>query len=286
MTTHLRRTVLFMPGDSLRKIEKATQLEADCIVLDLEDGVALNQKDEARRVTAEALQTLDFGRRERVVRLNPPTEDADIEVTIAGRPDSYMLPKVEQAEAVQRVSQTLADAEAKHGLPADSIGLIAVIETALGVMNLREIAQSSPRLNGLLFGAEDFASSVGAIRTPDSWEVFYARSAVVTAAAAYQLEAIDQVFFDLHDLAGLAEESRFARQLGYTGKSAIHPRQLAPINHAFTPSAEEIERAKRLLAAHAAHQADGLGAFAFEGQMVDGPVIRAAERIVSRQASR
>jgi citrate lyase beta subunit len=277
-----RKTVLFMPGDSLRKIEKATQSEVDSIVMDLEDGVAFNQKEAARQVTAEALRTLFFGRREKLVRLNPPEEGRDITVTFPAHPDGYVIPKAETAAQVVAIDQLLAEAEAAHGLPIGSTALLAIIETALGVMNLKEIATASQRLQALIFGAEDLASSIGAIRTPESWEVFYGRSAVVTAAAAYQLEAIDMVYFDLHNLTGLEAECRLARQLGYGGKCAIHPRQVEVINRAFAPTESEIAQAQRLLQAFAEHQAAGSGAFAFDGKMVDRPVIRAAEKVLAR----
>jgi len=288
----IRRSMLYMPGDSLRKINKAAQMEVDSVVMDLEDGVALNQKEEARRVSAEALRTLDFGRSERLIRLNPPssretnrTADfflADFDSTIDACPDGYVIPKVETAQQLQIVAHHLDEAEHRHGWPAGSIRLLALIETALGVMNLAGIAQASPRLEALMFGAEDLAGDLGAQRTRAGWEVFYARSAVVTAAAAYGLQAIDMVFVDLQDLEGLAAEATLARQLGYEGKMAIHPRQVEVLNRVFAPSPDEIERAQRLVEAHAAHQAAGTGAFELDGKMVDLPVVRAAERVLEK----
>jgi citrate lyase subunit beta-like protein len=280
-----RRSVLFMPGDSLRKISKAAQMDVDSIVMDLEDGVALNRKDEARRTVVEALQTLDFGRSERLVRLNSPDTElftADVGSTIEARPDGYVIPKVETARQVQTVSYHLGEAEQKYGWPSNSVRLIAIIETALGVMNLKEIAQSGPRLEALMFGAEDLAGDIGAQRTPAGWEVFYARSAVVTAAAAYGLQAIDMIFIDLQDMAGLEAEATLARQLGYDGKMAIHPRQVELINRVFAPTPEEIAQARRVIEAHEAHQASGTGAFELDGKMVDRPIVRAAERVLAR----
>lgn len=281
--TSPRRSVLFMPGDSRRKIEKASQLPVDTLVLDFEDGVAHHRKAEARQVTAEALNHLDFGSREILIRLSPPDEKCAIAATLAAKPHGYMLPKAESGEQVKTISCLLDEAEAEQGLESSSTGLVVVIETALGVMNLKEIATASPRLNGLLFGAEDLAGSIGAIRSKASWEVFYARSAVVTAAAAYNLDAIDQVFFDLQDLDGFMAECEFGRQLGYTGKGLIHPRQVEPANAAFSPSPEEIAQAERLLHAFEEHQAAGTGAFAFEGKMVDRPVIMTAEKILAKR---
>jgi citrate lyase beta subunit len=284
--------MLYMPGDSLRKISKAAQLEVDSIVMDLEDGVAFNQKDEARRVSVEALGTLDFGRSERLIRLNPPLSRetdratdlflADFNNTIDAHPDGYVIPKVETARQIQIVEHHLDEAERRHGWPAGSIRLLALVETALGVMNLAGVAQASPRLAALMFGAEDLAGDLGAQRTRAGWEVFYARSAVVTAAAAFGLQAIDMVFVDLQDLEGLAAEATLARQMGYEGKMAIHPRQVEVLNRVFAPSPDEIERARRLVEAHAAHQAAGTGAFELGGKMVDLPVVRAAERVLAK----
>ena len=288
----IRRSMLYMPGDSLRKISKAAQLEVDSIVMDLEDGVAPNQKAEARRVSAEALHTLDFGRSERLIRLNPPLPRetdrasdlflADFDNTVDAHPDGYVIPKVETATQLQIVEHHLDEAERRHGWPVGSIRLLALIETALGVMNLAGIAQASPRLEALMFGAEDLAGDLGAQRTRAGWEVFYARSAVVTAAAAFGLQAIDMVYVDLQDLEGLAAEATLARQLGYEGKMAIHPRQVEVLNRVFAPSPDEIERAQRLVEAHTAHQAAGAGAFELDGKMIDLPVVKAAERVLEK----
>lgn len=281
----IRRSVLFMPGDSMRKISKATQMDVDSIVMDLEDSVAFNNKDEARRTVSEALNTLDFGGSERLIRLNSVNTSLwkdDVEATVDSRPDGYALPKVESAEQIQLVSYTLTEAEATHSWPEHSIRLLAIIETAKGIMNLREIAQASQRLGALMFGAEDLAGDIGAKRTRAGWEVFYARSAVVTAAAAYGLQAIDMVLADLNDLERLEEECIFARELGYEGKIAIHPRQVDVINRVFAPSPEEIEQARRLIQAHDEHQAAKSGVFELDGKMVDMPMVRMAERVLEK----
>jgi citrate lyase beta subunit len=280
-----RRSLLFMPGDSLRKIEKATTLAVDSVIMDLEDGVARSRKDAARATVVQALTTLDFGARERLVRINPvdsPFSRSDLDATIAARPDGYVIPKVESAEDLQSVGRYLDEAERANGWPRDGLRLLAIIETAHGVMNLAAIAGATSRLDALMFGAEDLAGDMGAMRTRAGWEVFYARSAVVIAAAAHRLQAIDTVFIDLSDLDGLAEECRFARQLGYIGKMAIHPRQVPVINAAFSPTDEEIAQARRLIAAHDEQQADGAGVFELDGKMIDMPMVRAAMRVLDR----
>ncbi|NWG16152.1 MAG: CoA ester lyase [Chloroflexi bacterium] len=281
----IRRALLFMPGDDRHKIEKGAALGVDSIIMDLEDGVALSRKPEARAVVAAALREVDFGRAEKLVRINPSSVHLwkeDMAETVAARPDGYVLPKVESAHEIRMVDSYLAAAETRYDWPVGSIRLLAIIETARGVANLRDIAESAPRLDALIFGAEDLAGSIGAIRTPEGWEVFYARSAVVIHAHAAGLQAVDTPFVDLNDQPGLAAETRRALMMGYTGKLAIHPRQVEPIQAAFTPGAEEVARAKRLIDAHAAHQAAGTGVFELDGKMVDMPMVRAAENVLAR----
>jgi citrate lyase beta subunit len=281
----LLRSVLFMPGDSPHKIRKAAQLDVDAVVMDLEDGVALSQKAVARQTVYEALQTVDFGRAARYVRLNPVDSAFfadDVAATLPGRADGYVLPKVSSAAALQRLSSELDQAEDKYGWPANSIALLAIIESALGVMNLAQIAQASPRLVALLFGAEDLAGDLGAIRSKEGDEVAYARSALVMAAAAYGLQAIDMVYFDLHDLAGFEQECIAGRRFGYAGKMVIHPKQVAKANRIFAPSPAEIAQAERIIQAHQTHQQAGIGAFELDGRLVDLPVVRAAERVLHK----
>jgi citrate lyase subunit beta-like protein len=166
--------------------------------------------------------------------------------------------------------------------PDNTIKLIAMIESPRAVMNLREICDAGgSRLSGLVFGAEDFASLTGAMRTREAWEVFYARSAVVTACAAYGLDAIDLVCNDIENHERLKDECRLGRQLGYIGKQAIHPQQLDVINKFFAPTPEEIDRARQIVAAAAVHQAEGAGAFALDGQMIDAPIVQQAKRVLS-----
>lgn len=283
----IRRSLLFMPGDSRKKIEKGAAMDVDSIIMDLEDAIALSQKDAARQVTAEALREVDFGRAEPLVRINQVIEGwiyrQDIEATVHARPAGYVLPKVEEAEQVRHVSQLLSEAEEAHGWPLGSIKLLAIIETAKGVVNLREIAQSDRRLEALIFGAEDLAGDIGAVRTKEGYEVFYARSAVVTHAKAFGLQAIDTVFIDLTAEADvLKAETDYIRKMGYTGKLAIHPKQVAPIQEVFTPSTAEIEAAQKLVDAFNAQQAAGTGVFEYEGKMIDMPMIRAALGILQR----
>jgi citrate lyase beta subunit len=281
-----RRALLYMPGHDRHKIEKALTLSVDCICMDIEDGVAPNRKAEARQGIAAALRELDFGSSEKLARLNAPgsgLETEDIQAVLPFRPDGVVLPKTESLEQVQWASEKIEAAELACGWPLGSIRLLAGVETPRAILNLKDIA-SHPRLDALIFGGEDFAASLGATRTPDALELLYARSAVVTACAAYGLQAIDMVSVNFKDLEPLGREARFGAQLGYTGKQVIHPNQVAPVQEAFTPDQAAIESARRLVQAFQVHQAQGHAAFAMDGRMIDMPLVKAAEGILARAA--
>ncbi|MFN7035999.1 MAG: HpcH/HpaI aldolase/citrate lyase family protein [Bellilinea sp.] len=280
-----RRAMLYVPADDERKIHKAAGLDVDSICLDIEDGVAVNRKSVARENIAAALRTGDFGRSERLVRINPlgsGLAEEDLRAVLAAQPDGIVLPKVEGADEVQWVCREIAAAEQANGWKSGSIGLLVLIETPQAVLNLREICTADLRLQGLIFGAEDFAGSIGAVRSRDALELLYARSAVVIHAAAFNLQAMDMVWLDLKDLEGLRQEAQAGAALGFTGKQIIHPNQVQPVQEAFTPSEEAIQSARRIIEAAQAYQQAGKGAFALDGKMVDAPVIKAALRVLER----
>lgn len=280
-----RRALLYTPGDDLRKIRKAASLNVDTICLDMEDGVALNHKLEARQTIVEAMHTLDFGRSEKLVRINAigsGLEAEDLQAALTHRPDGIVVPKIEHASQVQWVSEQISQAEMHSNWPVGGISLLVGVETAFGIINLREIASADSRLEAIIFGAEDLAGDIGALRSQDAWEVFYARSAVVLHAAAYGLQAIDMVYIDFQDSEGLSREALQAAQMGYAGKQIIHPNQVESVQQAFTPSDEVIAHALRLVEAFHAHQAAGAGAFALDGKMIDMPLLKAAQRQLDR----
>lgn len=280
-----RRALLYTPGDDWRKLQKAATLGADCVCLDLEDGVAQNRKQAARETVVEALRTLDFGTAERLVRINgleSGLAEEDLEVLLPAHPDGIVVPKVVSAEALQWVDEKLCAAERRFGWPEGSLALLAIIERARAFINLVQICQATPRLQALIFGAEDLASDLGVRRTREGMELFYARSALVMHAAAFGLQAIDWVTVDFQDVSRVREEAEQGATLGFAGKQIIHPNQVQPVQEAFTPSDEEIAWARDILAAYAWYQERGQGAFAFAGQMVDRPVIRRAEGLLAR----
>jgi len=280
-----RRALLYMPGDDRHKIEKATTLGVDSICMDMEDGVAANRKQVARETIATALQSLDFGSSERLARINPVgsgLEQDDLERVLPAHPDGIVIPKVDHAGQIHWVSQQIAATEVQHGWPAGSIGLLAIVESARGIVNLASLASAGDRLEALIFGAEDLAGDVGAMRTQAGWEVFYARSALVTHAAAYDLQAIDMVYVDFKNTQGLRAEAVQGLQMGFAGKQIIHPNQVQPVQEAFTPSDEEIQHARHIYEAAQRHAQAGEGAFSLDGKMVDAPIVKAARRVLER----
>lgn len=281
---HSRRALLYMPGDDRHKIEKATTLGVDCICMDMEDGVAMNRKAEARATIAKALQQLDFGASEKLARINAVgsgLESHDLHAVLPYRPDGIVIPKMEEVGQIQWASEVIEAAELQNGWPVGSIRILVDVETARGILNLNEIA-SHPRLDALIFGGEDYAASVGATRTKEAIELLYAREATVAAAAAYGLQAIDIVAIDFKDLEALRIESEFGAQLGFTGKQIIHPAQVEPVQKAFTPNDAAIAHARRIVETFEASQAQGAGAYALDGKMIDRPLLKNAQKVLER----
>jgi len=274
-----------MPGDDRRKIEKATTLGVDCICMDMEDGVAITRKTEARAVIAQAMKDLDFGSSERCIRSNifvSGFEKFDLAAAVATNPDSIVVPKIETAGQIREISEYIEMYELSSKMKIGSIRMLVGVETAKGILNLKEIAEADKRLEAIIFGAEDFAASVGATRTEDATEVLYARSAVVTACAANELQAIDMVYIDFRDIEGLRLEAEQGASLGFSGKQIIHPNQVSAVQEAFTPSAEAIEYAQRVVKAFATSQKEGRGAFALDGKMIDMPLLKNAQKVLDR----
>src|SRR5581483_4991300 len=201
----------------------------DSVCFDLEDGVAPNQKVAARPLVAEALRSLNFGKSEKLARINAigsGFEAEDLDAIVPARPDGIVIPKVNNADEVRWVSERIKNLERSNVIPEGTIALIGMIENARGVLNLAQIASADTRLQALIFGAEDYAADVGATRTREGIEVLYARSAVVAACAAFGLQAIDLLFLDFHDSEGLRGEAQRGAQLGFSGMQVIHPNQV------------------------------------------------------------
>jgi citrate lyase beta subunit len=281
---HSRRALLYMPGDNWKMITKSITLGVDSICMDMEDGAAVNKKAEARTTIAKALQELDFGASEKLARINSVgsgLEKDDIEAVLPYRPDGIVIPKVESFEQVDWAARLIEAAELKYGWPINSIRILIGVETAKGILNLKEIA-AHPRLDAIIFGGEDFAASIGATRTKDAVELLYARQAVIVACAANDLQAIDIVTIDYKDIESLRIESEFGAELGFSGKQIIHPNQVSVVQEAFTPSEEAIAYAKRIVETFEASQKDGKGAYSLDGKMIDMPLLKNAQKVLAR----
>ena len=287
----MRRSLHFVPGGNARMMHKALTLAADGLILDLEDAVTPDKKAATRPIVKRWLETLDFGKRERWVRMNPIFSEyavADVEETIPGRPDGYLVPKPRRADDVRRIVAMLERLEQKHGLPFGSTRLILIAtETPEGLLNIREVAAASRRIAAISWGVEDLSAAMGLPRVRDAEGRYldiprYARVMCAVAASAAGVEALDTVYTDIADLEGLRRECREALAMGFTGKISIHPGQVDVINAEFTPSREEAEEAVALIAAFEAHAARGAGAFAWKGQMMDMPHLTRARKLAER----
>lgn len=281
---HSRRALLYMPGDNWKMITKSVTLGVDSICMDMEDGTAINKKAEARATIAKALQELDFGASEKLARINSVGsgwEQEDIEAVLPHHPDGIVIPKVESFEQVEWASRIIEDAELQNGWKVNSIRILIGVETAKSILNLKEIA-AHPRLDAIIFGGEDFAASIGAVRTKDAVELLYARQAVIVACAAYDLQPLDIVTIDYKDLEALKVESEFGARLGFSGKQIIHPNQVQVVQEAFTPSDEAITYARRIVETFEASQKEGKGAYSLDGKMIDMPLLKNAQKVLAR----
>ncbi|HEY7203394.1 MAG TPA: CoA ester lyase [Methylomirabilota bacterium] len=287
----MRRSLHFVPGGNEKMMAKALTLPADGLILDLEDAVTPDRKAATRPIVRRWLETLDFGGRERWVRMNPIFTDyaeADLAETIAGRPDGYVMPKPRRAEDVRRVTDRLDALEQQHGLPFGSTRLVVIAtETPEGLLNIKEIAAASPRVAAVSWGIEDLSAAMGLPRTRDEQGRYldiprYARVMCAVAASAAGVEAIDTVYTDIPDLEGLRRECLEGVAMGFGGKISIHPGQIEVINAAFTPSKTDAEDAVALIAAFEAHARRGAGAFAWKGQMMDMPHLTRARKIAEQ----
>jgi len=272
-----RRTVLFSPGDRPDMCRKAPSSGADTVVFDLEDAVAPGRKSEARAAVADLLADPDFDPTAEVavrVAADPDAAATDLDaVADAGRLDAVMCPKA-NADRVARVADAL-DARGR------SVAVLALIETATGVLDARDVA-TVPAVDACCFGAEDLAADLGATRTDEGTEVLYAREHVVLAARAAGVDAVDTVYTDLDDHEGLRAETRFAATLGYDGKMVVHPAQVDVVHGALAPDAEDVAWARRVLDARAEADRADRGVFEVDGEMIDAPLIARAERILER----
>jgi citrate lyase subunit beta / citryl-CoA lyase len=275
--------MMFVPGNNPGLMADAHVYGPDALMFDLEDSVKLSEKDSARFLVYQALKTIDYGDIEKVVRVNPlntPYGKADIEAMVFAGADIIRLPKSETAQDVIDVDEWITECEKKAGLEQGSVGMMAAIESGLGILNVLSIAQASPRLIGIAIGAEDFVTDLKTTRSPGGSELFTARSMLVFAARAAGIAVLDTVFADVNDDEGFRREVETIKQLGFDGKSVINPRQIAPVVEIFTPTAKEIEHAERVVEAIKEAEEKGLGVISLNGKMIDKPVVDRAKRVL------
>ena len=284
-----RRSAHFVPGANEKMLQKSLGLAADALILDLEDAVTPENKGSARRTVADWLRDVDFGRQERIVRVNSldsPWWRDDLEGVLEHPPDALLVPKVNDGDDVRKITRLLDGLEEAYGHERGTVELILLAtETARGVLNVGTMV-TSDRVTALTWGAEDLSADLGSRTNRDSegrlLPLFeYCRHMTLLSATAAGIPAIDSVFVDIRDAEGLALECSEAADMGFVGKISIHPAQIDIINDAFTPSDEDVETARELLAELDKHQSEGRMAFAFRGQMVDVPHFERARKLLA-----
>lgn len=292
------RSWMFVPGHSEKMMSKVSSLDLDVAMFDLEDGVVPALKAEARSKVAALLDTAHGAAHPiRYVRVNGLVSgelDADLDAVVVEGLQGIVLPKVQATEEVQDVAAKLAKLENARGLSAGTVAMMLAIESAEGLLAAPQLATAVPRVSGLMFGAEDYSRDLGlpTVRTGHARDFTYARSAIIVAAAAARTASVDGVWPNLNDSDGLLNDARLGRDLGFTGKSLIHPGQIAHINEAFSPTPEELDYARRLIADFEQAVEEGRGSISFGGQLVDRPIyeracatVRLGERAENRGAA-
>ena len=284
----MRRSMLFLPGNAPKMIINGNYMGSDAVIFDLEDAVAPDQKDAARLLVRNVLGALEFDRVETIVRINSidtPYWQKDLEAIVPCRPNIIMLPKTGQAKDVEVVDDYIAVLEGKLGMEPGSVRLMPLIETALGIENAYFIAAARPRVVALFLGAEDLTADLRCKRTKEGREIDYARSRMVNAARAAGVDVYDTPFTDVNDDEGILADAAYAKSLGFTGKASISPRHITAINTVFSPTKADIAYAYEVMDAIAEAKAQGKGAIALRGKMIDAPIVaRAQQTIEAAQA--
>ncbi len=286
-TKHPCRSMLYIPGDSPGMLQHAPVFGADSVLLDLEDAVAPTEKDSARRLVSAFLKDFDFGRLVVTVRVNPaasPHFERDLRAVVPHAPHAVRLPKCEQPADIQKADALVTTIEREAGLPAGTVRLHAMLETALGIENAHAVAAASPRVAALTLGGQDLMADMGAQKSRAGRALLYARGRVVTAARAAGIDAFDTVWTDTTDDEGLFEECQLIVELGFSGKAAIHPAQIETIHRAFRPGEKELARSRKIVSAAREAAARGKGVVSVDGRMVDAPVVARAAHVVAMAA--
>lgn len=278
----LRRSMLFVPGNNPGMIRDAYIYGSDSIMFDLEDSVSIHEKDAARFLVYSALTTINYGKKELVVRINDLNSGLgikDLEAIVRARPNIIRLPKTETAQDILDCEAEILRIEREAGIPEGSTQMMAAIESARGVLNAYAIATASPRLVAIALGAEDYVTDLKTTRS-DGTELFFARCMILNAARAAGIDAIDTVYSDINNEEGFLKEVELIRKLGFDGKSVINPRQIPPLHQAFVPSEKDLKKARAIMDAIQEANARGSGVASLNGKMIDKPVVIRAERLL------
>ena len=280
----MRRSMLFLPGNNPNLLINGNCLGSDAVIFDLEDAVAPDQKDAARILVRNTMRYMDFRGCEIIVRINSidtPYWKRDLDEVMPYKPSLILLPKTGTAADALAADEYMTQIEEKLGFEPNTVGLMPLIETALGVENSFAIASCTKRVQALFLGAEDLTADLQCRRTKEGREIEYARTRLVVAARAAGIDVYDTPFTDVNDDEGIVKDAELAKALGFTGKSSISPRHVEVINEVFTPTRKEIDYAYEVMDAIAEAKAQGKGAIALHGKMVDAPIVARAQRTIA-----
>ena len=280
----MRRSMLFLPGNNPNLLINGNCLGSDAVIFDLEDAVSPTEKDAARILVRNTMRYMDFGGCEKIVRINSIDTTfwkPDIDEILPWKPDLILLPKTGNAADVQIVDAYMTEVEERLGMERNTIGLMPLIETALGVENAFSIASAAERVQALFLGAEDLTADLQCKRTKEGREIEYARTRLVVAARAAGVDVYDTPFTDVNDDEGIVRDAQLAKALGFTGKASISPRHVEVINQTFSPTLKEIDYAYEVMEAISLAKQQGKGAIALHGKMVDAPIVARAERTIA-----
>lgn len=284
----LRRSMLFCPANNYKMLTTAHLKHPDCIIFDLEDSVFFSEKENARIMLSEAIKKINYENCEifaRINALNTPFGEKDVKELVKSGIKNIRIPMCESKESIKELEDMLIYYENEYGREVGEINIQGAIETPKGVLNALEIAKASKRMVSISFGSEDYTNCLGISRLKTSMEFLYARSHIVLCANIAGIDAIDMVYSDIKDMDGFERETTEAKNLGFSGKSCIHPLQVAKVHEIFTPSKMEVENALKIVNAACEAEKKGIGVITVDGKMIDKPIIEKAERIIRLSGS-
>ena len=280
----MRRSMLFLPGNNPNMLINGNCLGSDAVIFDLEDAVSPAEKDAARILVRNTMRYMDFRGCEIIVRINSIDTafwQKDIDEILPYKPGLVLLPKTGSAADVLEADRYMTEVEQKLGLPQNTVGLMPLIETAMGVENAFAIASATKRVKALFLGAEDLTADLQCKRTKEGREIEYARTRLVVAARAAGVDVYDTPFTDINDDEGIVVDAQLAKGLGFTGKASISPRHVEVINAVFSPTQREVDYAYEVMDAIALAKSQGKGAIALHGKMIDAPIVTRAQQTIA-----